>query len=444
MSFRVRLQLTSLVTLVVGLGAVLGAGNVLLERRVDSEARSLLHGRAEAQVAALTVTPAGVRVRETPNDTLLDRQSWVLDANRVVERPAGVDPALDRLAVALGRVRRAADRRGPDQTRLLAVPVSAPGRAGPIGAVVVALSVRPLERLEQEVLLGSCVVAALILLAGGLAIRSAVDGALRPVVRMTASAEDWGAHDLDRRFDLGPPRDELTGLAATLNHLLARIAASRSHEQRFASEMAHELRTPLAGLRGRAELALGARGPDADAEREAALHAIVDRADTLSMTIDALLALARQELDPSIGAVDLATVVADFHGVDVVAPAGLPRAEGEPDVVRRALAPLVDNARRHARSRVAIELSAGTGHVRAAVRDDGPGLDPLLADSVFDPGFRGPGDGQGAAGLGLALARRLARSCGGDVVVGDGPGGCFVLVLPAVSGTEAQSTHAVR
>ena len=81
---------------------------------------------------------------------------------------------------------------------------------------------------------------------------------------MTSRAEDWGAHDLDRRFDLGPPRDELTGLAATLDGLLDRIAASRRHEQRFASEMAHELRTPIAGMRGRAELALERRDDATD------------------------------------------------------------------------------------------------------------------------------------------------------------------------------------
>src|SRR4051794_39672425 len=103
MSFRLRLVLTSLATLVVGLGAVIVAGNVLLERRVDSEAASLLRGRAEAQVSALTVTPTHVHVRETPNDTLLDRQSWVLDGNRVVERPAGAVLEVDRAAVALGR-----------------------------------------------------------------------------------------------------------------------------------------------------------------------------------------------------------------------------------------------------------------------------------------------------------------------------------------------------
>jgi signal transduction histidine kinase len=81
---------------------------------------------------------------------------------------------------------------------------------------------------------------------------------------------------------------------------------------------------------------------------------------------------------------------------------------------------------------VVLEVSDRDGHVRIAVRDDGPGLDPGLGERAFDPGVRGdtePGDG---AGLGLPLARRLARSCGGDVVAGPGPGGCFVLELPAV------------
>jgi signal transduction histidine kinase len=108
--------------------------------------------------------------------------------------------------------------------------------------------------------------------------------------------------------------------------------------------------------------------------------------------------------------------------------------------VHRALAPLVDNARRHARSRVAIEISAVDGLVRAAVRDDGPGLDSERAEHVFAPGVRRSGDGHRGAGLGLPLARRLARSCGGDVTVGEGPGGCFVLALPAVGAAE----HAVR
>jgi len=442
MSVRRRLLLASLCTLAIGVGATLVIANVLLAQRVRAEASTVLRANADAQVAALSVRAGRVVVRTPPNDATLDRRSWALDADRVVERPAGASARLDQAAVALGRRRRTVEVDGPGDTRLRAEPIFAPGSSEPVGAVVVAMSLESLERLQEAVLVGSLAIAALVLLAGGLAIRSALNGALRPVAQMTATAEDWGAHDLDRRFDLGPPRDELTALAATLDHLLARIAASRRHEQQFAGEVAHELRTPLAGLLGRADLGLRAVGPGAEAEREDALRAVVAQGARLSQAIDALLAVARQEIDPTRGTVDLAALAGELDGVTVDGPERLPVAEGDPDVVRRALAPLVDNARDHARSRVWVELSAEPGRVCLAVRDDGPGLDPEVGERAFDPGVRGSGrPADGGAGLGLALARRLARSCGGDVAWRPGPGGCFVLELPAL-GSRADAEAA--
>jgi signal transduction histidine kinase len=431
-SLRSRLLLASLTTLAVGLGALLLVANVLLYERVKSEAGDVLQADATAQVAALEVTGHGIRVRETVTDDVVDRRSWVVAGDDVVERPQHVSPALDRAAVALARQGRHAEIDGPHDYRLLAQPVRAPGSSAVAGVVVVAYATESLERVQKIVLVGSVVVAALIMLAGALAISRALDGALRPVAQMTASAQEWGAHDLDRRFGLGPARDELTALAATLDGLLARIAASRRHEQRFAGEVAHELRTPLAGLQLQAELALGAEGDTADAERRDALAAVIAQSARLSETIDDLLAIARQELDPSEGAVDLLAIARELEPLEVLGPEALPLAEGDPAVVRRALTPLVENAQRHARERVWLELRTLPGRVAIAVRDDGPGLDPALIPSVFDPGIRGPDQPDGGAGLGLALARRLARSCGGDVVVGDGPGGCFVLELPAL------------
>jgi signal transduction histidine kinase len=287
------------------------------------------------------------------------------------------------------------------------------------------------ERLQKGVVLGSMVIATLVLLAGGLAIRSALEGALQPVAQMTESIDDWSAHDLDKRFDLGPPRDELTHLAATLDGLLARIAASRRHEQRFASEVAHELRTPLTRLRLRAELALSTDPAEAPDEREQALQSVVEQSARLDSAIEALLAVARHDFDPTQGTVDLAAVAREIDGVEVEAPANLPLAEGDADVVGRAIAPLVDNARRYARERVWLTLSSAHGRVLLAVHDDGPGLDPSLGERAFDPGVRG-GDDEDGVGLGLPLARRLARSCGGDIKLGEGPGGHFVLDLPAL------------
>ena len=437
MSLRNRLLGISLLTLAIGVGALLIVGNVLLRSGVQEEADSVLRARAEAQLAALTVTLAArVSIREGPNDRALDEHSWVIEGARVLERPTDVSASLDRAAVALGRSGRTVQRDGPGDVRLRAVPVRATGSQRRIGAVVVGYSMAQLEHVQHEVLLGSLVFAALVLLAGALAIRGALAGALRPVAHMTADAEEWGARDLDRRFDLGPSRDELTGLAATLDGLLSRIAASRRHEQRFASEVAHELRTPIAGLRGRAELALEANGPGAGDEREQALRAVVADTARLDKAIGTLMAVARRELDPSAGSVDLAAIASEIDDVAVEIRGPVPAAEGEADVVRRALAPLVDNARRHARTGVVLEVSDQNGNVQVAVRDDGPGLDPTLGERAFDPGVRGNGEPGDGAGLGLPLARRLARSCGGDVVAGPGPGGCFVLELPAI-GSQA-------
>ncbi len=437
MSLRGRIIRSSLLTLAVGLGALLVCGNVLLAVRTKAETATLLQARVDAALATLTVTPTSITVRDVPNDSVLDRQAWILQGDRVLERPMGARRDVDAEAIALGRAGDRRDVEPLDDVRLRVVPVAARGADEPTGAVVVALPVGSVERLRKEVLLGSVVFAAFVLLAGALAMRGAVDGALRPVARMTEDAESWGAHDLDGRFALGPPRDELTGLAATLDGLLARIAASRRHEQRFASEVAHELRTPLAGIRGRAELALTASGPEAPGEHEAALRAVVAGAARLDATVDTLLAIARRELDPTEGTVDVAALAREVPDVEVSVEDALPAAEGDPDVVRRALAPLVANARRYAARTVRLELSADGGRVRITVRDDGPGLDPELGERAFAAGVRGadaPGDG---AGLGLPLARRLAQSCGGDVVLGTGPGGCFVLELPAVGAGPA-------
>jgi signal transduction histidine kinase len=407
-------------------------GNAVLRARADAEQTSLLRSRAQTQIAALAIRDGHVATRRTPVDRILEREAWVFDGTRLIERPADVDPAVDRAATALGRTAgRVVVRDTREDVALRAQPVRSRGRQ--VGAVVVGLSVTPIERLEGSVLLGSIVIAALVVLAGFLAIRGAVDGALRPVAAMTRDAAAWSAHDLDQRFDLGPRRDELTGLAATLDNLLGRIAASRRHEQRFASEVAHELRTPIARMRGRAELALRA-GPGGDEERAGALASVVAEVDRLTRAIDALLAVARRETDPTAESVDLAAIAREAaDGAMVVqGPTALPRGEGDPEVVRRALAPLLENAHRHASSRVELVLSASGGRVRVAVRDDGPGVPVALGERAFDPGVRGDGENDGGAGLGLALARRLARSCGGDVTLGDGPGGCFVLDLPAI------------
>jgi len=100
-------------------------------------------------------------------------------------------------------------------------------------------------------------------------------------------------------------------------------------------------------------------------------------------------------------------------------------------VLRRLLAPVVDNALRHARTRVDLSVTTTPEGVVVAVDDGGPGIPEHLAEEVVAPGVRGdPDDGHDGAGLGLSLARRLARAAGGGVTAGPPPGGQVHVALP--------------
>lgn len=426
--------------------AVLTAGfNLVLVRRLDADADALLRARASTQLATLSEVDGRLNVGEAPDDAAVDAQTWVFVGKRVVERPrAGPlnQRAADRLA---GGPRRTFTVSSTD-TRLYAVPVTRGRRR--VGTLVSGLSLAPYERTERTALIASLIFALLILLAIALAAWWVIGGALRPVARMTASAAEWGHHDLDQRFALGPPRDELTELAATFDELLDRLAASLRHEQRLTAEISHELRTPLSRILAQADLALRRERPPGD-YREA-LEQIRRSGSQLRGTIDALLAAARSD-----GSGERQVTSADALA-QAVAAAWRPLAEEraialavhvptagtlvgvESQLAERALAPLVDNGCRYARTQLSVTVERRDGHVDFVVEDDGPGVDAADRERIFEPGEHG---GNGAsregqpvgAGLGLALARRLAQAAGGDVLSEPAErGAVFRLRLPAV------------
>jgi signal transduction histidine kinase len=143
----------------------------------------------------------------------------------------------------------------PDaSTRLYATPVIESGKR--YGAVVAGVSLKPYEQTRRTALYASLGLGAAVLLLVALTARWLLASSLRPVARMTRLASEWSERDLDRRFAIGEPRDELTDLAATLDGLLDRLAASLRREQRFSAELSHELRTPLSRVIAGTELAL--------------------------------------------------------------------------------------------------------------------------------------------------------------------------------------------
>ena len=152
--------------------------------------------------------------------------------------------------------------------------------------VVTVVSFAPYEHTKHIALITLLVLDAVILLVFVVCARLLVRRALSPVAWMTEHAKDWSEHDLDRRFALGKPHDELTALAATLDALLGRLGASLRHEQRFSAEVAHELRTPLTALRGEAELGLKNRNTE---EMREALEAILRHTDRMAQVVETLV-----------------------------------------------------------------------------------------------------------------------------------------------------------
>jgi two-component system OmpR family sensor kinase len=421
--------------------AVLTAGfNLVLRDRLDHDASTLLRARTEARVTTLGVVRGRVREREAPDDAAADSQTWIYQGRRAVERPrtgARNQRAADRLAGGAPGFR---DVEATD-TRLFALPVVDRGRR--LGTLVEGLSLKPYEGSAQTALIASLVFAVAVLIAVALAADWAIRGALRPVARMTRAAADWGEHDLDRRFALGEPRDELTRLASTFDRLLDRLAASLRREQRFSAELSHELRTPLANLAAEAEVAL--RRERSPTDYRDSLLAIRHSAEQMSRTLEALIGAARTEAGAARGTSDAAQAARraveasagrrdDGIAVEVVTPPRRVRVGADAEIVERVLAPLIENGRRHARSAVSVEVVAGNGAGAAfLVADDGPGVRDEDRDRIFEPGVSlGAPGGHAGAGLGLALARRLARAAGGEVeALASDRGARFRVRLPA-------------
>jgi signal transduction histidine kinase len=228
----------------------------------------------------------------------------------------------------------------------------------------------------------------------------------------------------------------------------ARLHAEELGRQAFLSTASHELRTPLASLRGSVELLeeeLQADAPDLeDARRRAA--AARRQTDRMTALAEDLLDLGRLDAEAPLATepVDLRELTGTVAGevasaalaggvelrVDAPAPVW---ATGDPRAVARLLRILLDNAVRHGAppgSEVTTAVDSADDRVRLRVSDEGPGVPEADRERIFGRFERGPTTAAGF-GLGLALARGLARQMGGDVRALPAPrGACFEVTLP--------------
>lgn len=432
-----RLRLTA-ITVFSAIVAVilleLGVQQVLSHQTVN-ESTNLLRARADAAAATVQVRQGELSVLDPPVDSL-DQNLWIFDATgSLIDGPALMAPlrsAIRQIGVSTGDFGAAVT----SGYRIYARPVRV-DEGTPVAAVVVAaVDLSPYESAERRGLVVSLVLGLLIVVGAGTAAWASAGFSLRQVHRMAASAEDWREHDLSRRFHLGPPVDELSELGLTLDRMLDRIAQALRSERRLTDEVAHELRTPLAAIRSEAQLAL-TQTPGSAATR-AALDTIVAATDRMNDAIQTMLDAARSthSLSERCRVVD---VLEDCRAgapagdgvslaVSVAAPDAMLLIAAPQTVVVATVAPLLANAMRHAVSHVSLVAMREAERVLVTVGDDGPGVPADRREEIFEPGYTTQLDG---AGLGLALARRLATSIGAEVRAEAAGHGAFTLDLPA-------------
>ncbi len=437
----VRTRLLLAVVGAVSLALVIGvtAFNLLLDQRLADSATSLAMAQAAVALSVLDVADGRILVPAGLDEgASLTSPVWVFSGTTAVEVPRVAASLTASAASLAGGPERAV--RVDEEISLYAVPVLDGGTR--LGTVVAGVPLDPYEETATVALVGSLALALLLLGAVSVLTHWILGKALQPVSRMTEDAAAWSDHDLDKRFELGEPYDELTRLAATLDTLLERLSAGLRHEQRFTAELSHELRTPLARIAAETELAL--RRERSGDDYRSSLEAVQGNAEQMTRTVEALVSAARQEAGLTRATIDARDVLrrvnesvrdeAGATGVEVglSVPASPVMIAIEGELLERIVQPLLDNAIRYAESRVSVEVAPDGAVATISVVDDGMGVDAEEAEAIFEPGTRGAAaSASHGAGLGLALARRLARSAGGEIDVTPGQaGGAFTLRLP--------------
>jgi signal transduction histidine kinase len=274
--------------------------------------------------------------------------------------------------------------------------------------------------------------------------------ALRPVEAIRARVASMSEKDLAQRVPVPAARDEVGRLAETMNAMIARLENAQQAQRRFVADASHELRSPLATIGAGLELL-----QDSDPDTVTALRAETERIGRL---VDDLLLLARADergMQPRQDEVDIDEFVEGERtrpsdgDVRTEVRAEHVRVVGDRGQLVRVLRNLVDNAHRHARSRVLVTLGRERGYAALDVADDGPGVPAADRIRIFERFVRlddARARADGGSGLGLAIVAEVVAAHRGMVWVDDAPGGgaVFRVRLPAAELPVDDLAEAVR
>ena len=434
MSLRLRLALFGAAVVAITLvlfGALLYS---LLARGAATNQDEAVRGRAREAVAALNhgsdlaprapVAPVDLRTSSEIFIEVLD-QSWsvVYTTGDLNGAPPPVGPQLRQKAtqVAGGGFDTAGG------FRLYALPFSG-------GFVVAGQSTRVLQSNLSGVL-GFLIISGVPTLIAALVASWLVAGrALKPLKDVAGAADEIGRErDFGRRLPKRRSRDEVALLSTSFNRMLEQLQDSFEAQRRFVADASHELRTPLTTIQGNAGLL--ARGPALSEDvRRAAAQDIAAETARMTRLVDRMLTLAKADsgLALALAPIELSAVIAEVcrqaRTVHVDHDLGCRLSEatvaGDEDAIRQLTWILIDNAFRHARSRVEVTLSTEGAWARLTVSDDGSGIAPEERERVFERFYRSDrARSEPGAGLGLSIARWIVDQHHGRILAGEGPGG---------------------
>ena len=317
------------------------------------------------------------------------------------------------------------------------------------------------EQLSRLILAELLITAGLLVLLGataGLVIRRE----MRPLESMASAADAIARGDLSRRVQESDPSTEIGRLGYAFNDMLDGISSLLDERRRgedklrrFVADASHELRTPVAAVRGYTDLYQAGALPDESAV-ERAMERMGFEARRMGALVDDLLTLIQADAENSVGhdLVDLndllTGVVDDAAVIDRTRTWRLAASNGTVDVVgdrlrlHQVFANLLSNIRTHTPEGTVATVSVlpGLGEIAVSVSDNGPGVNDDDLDRLFDRFFRvdpSRSRERGGTGLGLSIVAAIVRGHGGRIVASHTPGGglTVTVVLPRASGTAA-------
>jgi two-component system, OmpR family, sensor kinase len=267
---------------------------------------------------------------------------------------------------------------------------------------------------------------------------------LRPVRELTATARGISESDLSGRIPV-EGHDELAELGATFNEMVDRLEEGFTSQRRFLDDVAHELRTPITIARGHLEV-LG----DDPEERAETVAVVTDELDRMSRYVADLLVLAKAEQPDFLVTepIDLGELALDLHQrvralgprawvLDAAPPVDQIAVVADRERLMQAVLNLATNAVQHTEpdAEIGLGVSAHGHHAHLWVRDTGPGVDPAVADKLFDRYSRSARNRTRrpeGAGIGLSIVDAIARAHGGSVSVDSpaGEGATFTIAIP--------------